>query len=250
MTRPWLYRGRVLHTRLQPCLHHFSYAALFICFPLAEKSALQSRLFSLNRFNLFSYHDADHGDGRDGEAWARDVLRRNGVALDGPIWLQTLPRMLGHVFNPVSFWLCHDRDAQLRAVICEVNNTFGERHCYLLTAAALAVIGADTVLHARKVFHVSPFFSTAGEYRFRFRHTPAHRQVAIDYVEAGQLLLRTGIGGRARPLDDRELLKAFFTLGWATLLVVLRIHWQALRLWLKGIPFHSKPLPPQEEISR
>lgn len=250
MKRPWLYTGRVVHTRLQPRRHHFAYPAFFICFPLAAKAALASRLFGLNRFNLFSFHDADHGDGKDAEAWLRGLLRKQGVDALCAIWLQTLPRMLGFVFNPVSFWWCHDAAGALRALLCEVNNTFGERHCYLLTAPDGGVIGTDTPLQARKVFHVSPFFPVRGEYRFRVDVTAARRRVHIDYWEDGELMLRTAVSGRVQELSDRHLLRLFFRLGWYTLLVVLRIHWQALLLWLKKIPFHKKPLPPPEEISR
>jgi DUF1365 family protein len=250
MARSWLFRGKVVHTRLEPRRHGFDYPAFFLCFPVCEKAALKSRLFSVNRFNLFSYHDADHGDGGDGEAWARNLLHRHGVQADGGIWLHTLPRMLGFVFNPVSFWLCHDSHKELRAVIAEVNNTFGERHCYLLEAADGAAIRADSVLRTQKVFHVSPFFAVEGEYRFRILFTPERRTVCIDYYRDGVLTLKTAVSGQAQPLDDRSLLRLFLSLGWSTLLVVLRIHWQALRLWLKGMTFHKKPLPPHEETSR
>lgn len=251
MDRQWLYRGMVSHTRLLPREHRFSYPALFICFPLQEKFHLQSRLFSLNRFNLFSYHETDHGDGKDGEAWVRGILATHNITTsDGAIYLLCLPRMLGFVFNPVSFWLCHDRSGVLRAVLCEVNNTFGERHCYLLQAADGLGINAQTDLQAQKVFHVSPFLPVRGEYHFRFQQFPDLRSASINYLEDGQLLLKTVISGRAQTLNDAHLLRLFFALGWSTVLVVLRIHWQALKLWRKGIPFHRKPHPPVQEISR
>lgn len=250
MARDWLYRGKVMHTRLAPRRHGFTYPAFFICFPVHEKARLKSRFFGVDGFNLFSYHETDHGDGMNGEAWARNILRGHGAYAEGEIWLHTLPRVLGFVFNPVSFWLCHDSDKRLCAVICEVNNTFGERHCYLLEAADKGVIAAGTELQARKIFHVSPFFPVEGDYRFRFTLTPARQTICIDYYQNGEPVLKTAVSGLALPLDDRRLLSTFLALGWSTLLVVLRIHWQALRLWLKGIPFHKKPLPPHEEISR
>lgn len=251
MDKPWLYRGTVNHARLLPQEHRFSYPAFFICFPLQEKSRLQSRLFSLDRFNLFSFHEVDHGDGKDGEAWVRGILAaHNIITADGEIRLLCLPRMLGFVFNPVSFWLCHDKQSGLRAILCEVNNTFGEKHSYLLQAINGAAITAQTDLQAQKVFHVSPFFPVRGEYHFRFQQSADLRSASINYLEDGQLLLKTVISGHAQTLDDRHLLRLFFALGWSTLLVVLRIHWQALRLWLKGIPFHRKPQPPVQEISR
>lgn len=251
MSRPWLFRGTVAHTRLSPQHHAFHYPAFFLCFPLQRKDELKSRLFSINRFNLFSYHDADHAGGRDADAWIRAILSEHRVMqADGEIWLLALPRMLGFVFNPVSFWLCHDKDGKLRAIVCEVNNTFGERHCYLLEAENAAVIDAHTELKATKIFHVSPFFDVKGEYRFRFLQLPGLRTVSINYLQEGKIVLKTAITGEMQPLDDRHLLRLFFSLGWSTLMVVLRIHWQALRLWMKGARFHRKPLPPAQEISR
>ncbi len=133
----WLYLGTVAHKRLGHATHGFRYPALFVCFPLSAVRQLRGPLFGVDRFNLFSFHQKDHGDGRDAEAWMRGILREHGLdgIASGEIWLHTLPRMLGFVFNPVSFWYCHDREDRLRAVFCEVNNTFGERHGYLLTAS-------------------------------------------------------------------------------------------------------------------
>lgn len=251
MAKAWLYRGQVSHARLAPRPHYFSYPAFFICFPLQERQALQSRLFSLDRFNLFSLHQSDQGDGRDAETWIRQVLQRESVTqADGAVWLLTLPRMLGFVFNPVTFWLCHDRAGALRAVLCEVNNTFGERHCYLLQPDDGSAIDAHAELRSRKVFHVSPFFPVAGEYRFRFLLAPGQRTVAINYLQDERLLLKTALTGQACAMTDRALLRLFLSLGWSTLLVVLRIHWQALKLWRLGLPFHRKPQPPAQEISR
>ncbi|MFN3586320.1 MAG: DUF1365 domain-containing protein [Moraxellaceae bacterium] len=252
MSRPdWLYHGTVAHARLAPVTHRFRYPALFLCVPLSERARLRSRLFSLDRFNLFSLHVADHGDGGDPERWIRDVLRQHGLcAADGEVWLQTMPRVLGFVFNPVSFWYCHDRAGELRAVLCEVNNTFGERHCYLLTAPNNGVIGNDSELQARKVFHVSPFFAVQGEYRFRFMVSGARRTVCIDYHDEDAPVLKTVITGIPGTLDDRALVRAFLAFGWSTLMVVLRIHWQALKLWRKRVTFHRKPEPPLKEITR
>ncbi|MDI1302928.1 MAG: DUF1365 domain-containing protein [bacterium] len=251
MDKPWLYRGTVTHNRLLPRTHRFSYPAFFICFPLNEKEKLRSRFFSLNRFNLFSYHEADHGDGRDGESWARQILQQEGInGASGSIELLTLPRMLGFVFNPVSFWFCHDQQEALKAIICEVKNTFGERHYYLLIAENGLPINEHTPLRARKVFHVSPFFEVKGDYHFRFTQKKSLRSASIDYLEDGQLVLKTAITGKALTLNDHNLLKLFFSLGWFTVMVVVRIHWQALKIWLKGMTFHRKPSTPIKEISR
>ncbi|MDP2227863.1 MAG: DUF1365 domain-containing protein [Moraxellaceae bacterium] len=252
LPRPsWLYSGMVIHHRLRPHEHAFRYPGLFICFPLDQKATLRSRLFSLDRFNLFSFYEKDHGDGHDAESWIRTTLQREGITqADGNIWLLAMPRILGFVFNPVSFWFCHDSADALRAVLCEVRNTFGERHCYLLTARDGGPIGKDTELTSRKVFHVSPFFDVKGHYRFRFNQQPEKRSVAIDYYEDDALSLKTHLSGSAREMTDTELLRTFFSFGWATVLVVWRIHWQALLLWRKKTRFHTKPVPPVQEITR
>lgn len=251
MNNAWLYRGKIGHARLGAQHNRFSYPGFFICFPIAHRAELNRRLFGVNRWNLFSYCDRDHGDGQDPEIWVRNILQQNRLdRADGEIWLQAMPRILGHVFNPVSFWYCHDCQGELRAVLCEVNNTFGERHGYLLSAPDQGVIGNDSELRSTKVFHVSPFYPVEGEYRFRFQRHDGFRRVSIDYWQHGELTLKTFVSGQAMALSDRHLLQTFLHLGWATVMVVLRIHWQALKLWRKGIRFHRKPHPPALEITQ
>jgi DUF1365 family protein len=250
VSRRWLYTGSVYHARHGVAANAFRYPGLFLCFPLAERQQLKGRLFGVNAFNLFAYHDADHGNGLDPEAWIRSILKVHGVDhADGDIRLMTMPRILGFVFNPVSFWFCHDSSGALRAVLCEVNNTFGERHCYLVTPPDGGLITPETTLVCDKVFHVSPFFPVRGEYHFRFFPRSNGLAVSIDYFQDQQLVLATSIAGKARELTTPALLSTFFRLGWATLMVVLRIHWQALRLWAKGATFHTKPEPPRKETS-
>lgn len=251
MDKRWLYTGSVFHRRYGAVEHAFRYPALFLCFPLSGRDRLAGGLMGYNRFNLFSFHEADHGDGKDALAWIHGVMREAGLApvTDGDIWLQTQPRVLGFVFNPVSFWYCHDRDGRLRVVLAEVNNTFGERHGYLLTAPDQGEITSRTEPVCRKVFHVSPFMAVEGEYRFRFHRDDHRRTVGINYHGDGALKLKTVVTGEARPLTAAELLKALASQGWSTLLVVLRIHGQALKLWRKGAVFHRKPAPPEMEIT-
>lgn len=251
--RPWLYTGTVMHRRLRPAAHAFRYRVFFLRFPLSRVNELKGTLFSLNRFNLFSFHFADHGDGGDPARWVRGLLAENGIAdADGEIVLQTFPRVLGYVFNPVSFWFCHTAGGALRAVVAEVNNTFGERHCYLLEGGESRPIRNGELLTARKAFHVSPFCAVAGEYRFRFNATrDAARCIArIDYADAAGDLLHTSVSGRAESLAAPALLRVFLTHPMMTLGVVARIHWQALRLWLKRVPFYRKPAPPAQPVSR
>ena len=156
-------------------------------------------MLGVNRLAPMRINFADHGsrDGANPIDWARTLLRRHGIEAEGEIVLQTMPRIMGYVFNPVSFMFCHDAQSHLVAVLCEVNNTFGERHNYIVAHADGRPIGPRDSLWARKVFHVSPFFPVRGEYRFRFVRRGAVRAVAIDYFDGGQLMLTTRLAGRA-----------------------------------------------------
>lgn len=245
--------GRVMHARLRPKRNVFRYRVFFLRFPVTDLDGLARPLLSVDRFNLFSVHRRDHGprDGSDLGAWIRNLLAREGLnRADGEVWLQTFPRVLGYVFNPVSFWLCHDRAGKLRAVLCEVNNTFGEHHNYLLAHPDERPIEPGDVLSAGKVFHVSPFCEVAGGYRFQFALDPAATRVRIDYDDPAGKLLATSVSGRAQALTSARLAMAFVLYPWMTAAVIARIHWQALRLWVKGVRFVPKPEPPVQETTR
>lgn len=235
-----LLSGTVMHRRLRPFAHRFAYPVFYLRLPLTR---LEDAPIPVNRAGLASFHYRDHGarDGTHPLEWIRGVLAREGIDADGEIWLHCFPRVLGYVFNPVSFWFCEDRAGNLRAVLAEVNNTFGERHSYLLAGDALEV---------KKVFHVSPFFPVSGRYRFRFSAHGARHVARVDYHDASGPQLLTAISGRAQPLTRARLARALLAHPAFTFGVIARIHWQALRLWWKGAPFHAKPLPPREELSR
>ncbi len=255
--------GPIRHVRLRPARHAFTYAGYFLRLPLRALTHRPSpaRLLRFNRAGLFAVNDRDHGDGRPLLAWIESLLAQAGVRdADGEIWLHTFPRVLGYVFNPVSFWFAHRADGELRAVVCEVNNTFGERHCYLLAHDNGRALRDGESLQARKVFHVSPFCEVAGSYRFRFLLSGAGRAGAersaarwigcVDYEDDAGPLLKTSIAGELVALDDRALLRALFAYPAFTFGVIARIHWQALRLWLKRVPFVSKPAPPALQVTR
>ncbi len=258
--QPLISIGQVRHSRLRPAPNSFQYGVFTLMLPLRTLGdvPLATRLCSRNRFNLLSFHDGDHGDGRTPLLqWIDELLVREGVNdADGEVWLQTFPRVLGYVFNPVSFWFCHRKDGALRAIVCEVNNTFGERHCYLLDTGSVMQWGLT--LSSRKVFHVSPFCEVDGDYRFRFMQASqrvgneqVERIVArIDYHDRGGPLLLTSVSGRLLPLTDGSAARAFFRHPLMTIGVIARIHWQALRLFVKRVPFFSKPLPPASTVSR
>lgn len=252
---PQLCFGQVRHARLRPVRNAFAYAGYYLRLPLRSmgEQGFCCALMSRNRFNLLSFVDADHGDGRQPlVAWIDGLLRREGVTdADGELWLQAMPRVLGFVFNPVSFWFCHRADGALRAVLCDVRNTFGERHFYLLDTGG--AIGNGSELRARKVFHVSPFCEVQGGYRFRFSRAmraAEHTVARIDYDDADGALIQTSVSGIAAPISSASVARAFFGYPLMTVGVVVRIHLQALRLWLRRVPFFSKPVPPQQEVSR
>ena len=247
--------GTVMHKRLRPAVNAFRYGVFFLRLQLrALEQQPEScfRWFSVNRFNLLAFHMKDHADGKGRlSAWADQILHANGIHdADGEITLQCFPRVLGYVFNPVSFWFCHRADGALRAVICEVNNTFGEKHIYLL--AGEQPLGNGVQLQARKIFHVSPFCETTGQYRFRFirREQDARVAARIEYDDVAGPLITTSVSGQEHAMSDRRILQVFARYPLMTLAVVWRIHWQALRLWIKRVPFFTKPLPPSQEVSR
>jgi DUF1365 family protein len=248
--------GDVRHTRLRPARNAFRYPAYFLRLPVRHLNAALSRQrwLSHNRWNLFSFYDHDHGDPQTAAnplEWIEILLRGAGIAdADGDIWLHAFPRVLGYVFNPVSFWFCHRADGALRAIVCEVCNTFGERHCYLLDSAAGAPLKFGQELSTRKVFHVSPFCKIEGSYRFRFMQARGHSVARIDYDDANGPLLLTSISGALETLNDRALLRAFFRVPLFTFGVIARIHWQAAKLWVMRIPFIPKPKPPVVQVTR
>jgi DUF1365 family protein len=217
-------------------------------------------LFSRNRFNLLSVFDRDYGDGSQTLLdRIEGILAKAGIHdAQGEIWLQTFPRVFGYVFNPVSFWFCHSANGRLRAIVCDVCNTFGEKHSYLL--ASESGIDEDQLLTASKIFHVSPFCKVEGSYQFRFRASSRHPEspgdnrqfnlARIDYHDSTGPLLITHIKGYSTEMTDRNIVGAVLRYPLMTFMVISRIHWQALKLLLKRVPFYHKPEPPLKELSK
>lgn len=260
---PLIGFGQVRHTRLSPTHNAFAYATYFLMLPMRtlqhQQAAAVPHTLAINRRAALSFFDRDHGDGRTPEqggaiTWLDELLQREGI-LDatGEVWLHCYPRVLGYTFKPVSFWYCHrhadDDGGSLRAIVVEVNNTFGERHCYLLDTPKL---GAE--LRAAKVFHVSPFCKVEGTYRFRFMratHEGVEKTVArIDYDDATGPLLQTSVSGTLVPATRQAISRALWRYPAMTLGVVFHIHSQALRLWIKRVKFFNKPEPPDTFITR
>lgn len=249
---PKLCLGHVMHRRLRPAVNAFVYPVFYIQLPLRDLAACSRPLLGIDRPNWLSFRSRDHGP-RDGSPllpWIEALLREQGLPDDGEILLQTFPRVLGYVFNPVSFWYCHDRAGNLIAILAEVNNTFGGYHSYLLHRAGQPLADGEE-LQAEKCFHVSPFNEVVGGYRFRFQLERRVQTCRIDYDDAEGELLLTAISGKPEALTGRALAKALLRMPLLTLGVIVRIHWQALKLWLKGVPFqgaHPAPRPLQESI--
>ncbi len=245
--QPLIGFGQVRHTRLKPVRHAFVYATYFLLLPMRSLQRTPAPALARNRWAPLSFADADHGDGRGAEhggalAWLDALLQAEGITdAQGEVWLHTYPRVWGFTFKPVSFWYCHHADGHLRAVLVEVNNTFGERHCYLLDAPQFGV-----EQRARKVFHVSPFCPVEGGYRFRFMLTPdlSRTLARVDFDDPAGPLIQTSVSGALQPLTAQSTRQALLRYPLMTLAVVLRIHWQAAKLFVKKAPFFRKPTPP------
>lgn len=251
-----IYPGVVVHTRVREPRYRFVYRVFSVLLDIdrLDETSGQLRLFSHNRFNLVSIHDRDHGprDGSPWRPWVESVLGSAGIALDGGrISLLCYPRLLGYAFNPLSIWYCHHRDGSLRALLCQVSNTFGEWHGYLLHRDG-DVMAWPVRDHAAKVFHVSPFLPRSGEYSFRFSEPGDHYSMAVTYREAGETRpsLTAIQKGTARGGSDTAILRCVGRTPLATIKVIAAIHLQALKLWWRGRRYHPRPPPGDERISR
>ena len=251
---PELLKGKTMHRRFGGPDNVFTYGVDYALVEPEATPAAPPYLFSRNRFNLAAIHDRDHGGppGKGaGASWARRVLREAGFeATDAMrLVLLTQPRILGHLFNPVSFWMVVDEADQLRAVIPEVNNTFGERHSYLCAHPDLRPIQPGDVMTAEKIFYVSPFQPVEGLYRFNFDLRPDRIAIRIEYRREGGGLLAT-LAGERKPLTSGALMAAALRRPAGSLRVLALIHGQALKLWARGARYHSRPEPPDVEVSR
>ncbi|MDF1727796.1 MAG: DUF1365 domain-containing protein [Sulfitobacter sp.] len=243
--------GHTYHGRKGAVRNAFRYSIDYLMLD-AEAKVEGPALFARNRGGLMSLQDSDHGgapgQGR-GAPWVRDILAAHGIEDIHRICLLAQPRVLGHVFNPVSFWLCEDSQGGLRAVIAEVTNTYGDRHSYLCAHPGQGVIDAQDRLMADKIFHVSPFQKIEGSYTFRFDIGADRIGIWIDYSAGEDGLIATLVGKR-QPLTNAGILRAMVRRPLGARRVLGLIHWQAFKLWWKGARFQSRPEPPAEDISR
>lgn len=249
---PSVLRARVSHCRQQPVVNQFTYGIDYL---LLDEAAIEQgkgpRLFSFGQFNLVSLQPTDHGikeytNIKD----VRRLAHESGVKGVDQILLLTHPRYWGYTFNPVSFWLIFDKSQQLLAVISEVHNTYGDRHAYLCTSANGNAISSDSWLIADKLFHVSPFFDIKGTYKFRFIIEDSRIGIWINYNDGNGGGLYTAIIGDRQPFTDRELVYALIRRPLGAAKTTLLIHWQALRLWCKGLRFRRRTDPPSQSVTR
>ena len=240
--RSAIYEGEVVHKRLTPRRHAFSYRVFSFCLDVDEIDALDASLshFSRNQFNLVSFWDADVGEpGPEPVAVkARRLLARSGLSGYGArIQLVCYPRLLGYVFNPLSVYFCREADGTLGAVIYEVTNTFKERKAYVIRPGN----GAQG---CRKEMYVSPFTARAGSYGFHTLPPDDRVILGVNFREDGRPVLRTHFRGDRRPLDDQTIRRLMITHPLMTAKVIGAIHYEAARLWWKGVPLvarHSSP---------
>lgn len=242
---PMIVFADVNHQRLEPKINQFTYQVFYCCFDISKVDQLKNLFLGINRFNLFSFYFKDHAkrDGSSLESWIRNLLiEKNLNHLVEKIYLFTHPRVLNYVFNPVSFWFCVDSENNLRAVLFEVNNTFSQTHSYLVYNQDYSVINKDQWFTTEKNFYVSPFFEVLGSYKFRVIFNPKKIAVWIDYFNQDQKkLLTSAISYRISKLTNFGLLRAFFKIPLVTFKVIILIHWQALKLFFKGLKFVKNP---------
>lgn len=241
-----ILNAKVMHHRLKPKQNRFLYSVYYLSLPLTLLDSKSGNwLLGYNRLSLFSFYSKDHGENHmELKDWIMVLLTEAGVkgANVDKTRLITMPRILGYVFNPVSFWVVPDNAGNVMAVICEVNNTFGERHIYVCTQQENNLIMPSDVLEAKKIFHVSPFLQREGKYKFRFSHKDDFFAAFIDYLDdQSEQMLLTSVSGKMKQANVRNLLGAFFLYPFMTLKVVFLIHWQAIMLWAKGIKYVPKP---------
>lgn len=246
-----IYRGRVMHQRLRPFRQRFTYRVWTLFVPLDELESIDRRLrlLSMDRRNWLSLAARDHGarDGSPLEPWVRERLREAGIDDGGGrVFMLAFPRVFGYVFNPLTVYFAYDAAARLRAILYEVKNTFGGQHTY-----AFAVDGnVKRLAHGcDKDFYVSPFIPMQAHYAFNLRPPGERLSVVInERVPEGPQLVASMTGDR-RPLSDAELARCLLAYGPMTLKVMAGIHWEALKLWVRGAPFRAPSAHPQPVVA-
>ena len=243
-----LYSGMVVHQRFKPRRHRMQYRLAQMLFDLDAMPSL--RLFSHNRFNLVSFHDTDHLDGsRTGlRAQVERALQEAGLQPDGgAIRLLCMPRILGHAFNPISVFFCYRGNGSLLALLYEVHNTFGQRHSYLIPVDPTA--NGTIRQHCDKAFYVSPFMRMDMTYEFRVVPPAEATAVVVHGDDAEGRVITASFTGKRQTLSDAALLGMLLRHGILSLKVLGAIHWEAVKLWLKGLRLQPRPAPPDHPVT-
>ncbi len=247
-----LYPGNVMHARLNPFGHRFNYKVFTLLIDLDRlaEAARSARFFSVNRRNLVAFHEADHLPKDDSSqnkslaAYARGLVMAAGAPAPHRVLLMAYPRLMGFVFNPLSVYFCYDKADALTCAIYEVSNTFGERHTYVCPVEPGQLNAAGLRQERTKIFYVSPFIDMGTRYHFRILPPGDDVRLRIFETEAGKPLLSATFSGSARPMNSAVLAALVARLPFMTLKVMAGIHWEALKLWIKGAKFHSRGKPP------
>jgi DUF1365 family protein len=243
-----LYSGMVVHQRFKPRRHRLRYRLAQILFDLDVMPSL--RLFSHNRFNLVSFHDRDHldGSGTDLRVQVEHALGDAGLRPDGgSIRVLCMPRILGHGFNPISVFFCHRRDGSLMALLYEVNNTFGQRHTYLIPVEDPDA--ATIRQRCDKAFYVSPFMRMDMTYTFRVAPPAETTAIVVHGDDAQGRVITAAFAGRREDLSDAALVRLLLRHGMLSLKVLGAIHWEAAKLWIKGLRIQPRPSPPDHAVT-
>lgn len=249
-----LYTGTIAHSRVRPKRNKFTYRGYFCYFDLAELDELDARFnrFGHNSRALVSFYDSDHGprDGTPLRPWIDGLLGKVGIDLEGgQVGVLTIPRVLGGTFYPVAFWYCVHADGTTRAVLAEVQNTFRDHHNYLLHNHGEPYEWSDRSTH-EKAFYVSPFVQQENvTHAFSVTAPEDTTRITVNDIVDGSLLLGTTLTLHAEEFTDAALLRTVVSLGPMSARALVLIHWQALKLAIKGVPFHGHTPPPAEETS-
>jgi len=242
VTTSALYVGDVFHRRKRPREHRLRYRVFTLLLNLDELPSFASRfwLFSHNRWNLLGFHDKDFGESEQEplRAYIERLLTENGFnETANTIMLSCYPRVLGYVFNPLSLFYCFDKEGEVFAVIHEVHNTFGERHAYVLPVPT----DSDDWIHqqADKALFVSPFAHMDMSYEFRLNVPDEKQVIVIKASDEEGVLITASYSATRKPLTSSTLMREFLALPLMSFKVIFGIHWEALRLWIKRIPFFS-----------
>ena len=251
MTNSCIYNGKVIHKRFKPKEHYFKYSVFSLLIDLSELRKIDQEIsfFSLNKFNLISFHEKDHGkrDGSSLEEWVKKNLEQNKIeTVDIKIKLLCYPRIFGYVFNPLSIFYCYNENAELKAILYEVKNTFNEQHTYVFPVKKNSKIIRQ---NCNKRFYVSPFIEMETAYNFRLAEPKETLSVFIKQTDAEGILLSACQTGRKEKISTKQLLINFSKHPMMTIKIIMAIHFEALRLWRKGVKLVKRKIKIKNNLS-